>query len=97
MPHYSVKVHVSRDMTLIYVTIFSFLGLLGYVGLRIYYLVPGTVELASNTSVPYSWLVLAAEVAIAMLGFYCRMLTKRQDPDFRGMGRRELEALVQVR
>ena len=96
MAHFSVNVHERMDTALIFVAILSFIALGGYVGIRAAYLAMGFASRASNVSAAYSWVVLAAEVAIAALGFYCRMLTRRQDPEFVGLTDDQTSAMVQV-
>ena len=80
LPHYRVDIKSRQDWLLVAVlaTGYGSLGL--YAGLRMAYLITGrTANLpGSNISVPYSWVALAAEMLLALVGFYSRVLTKKQ-------------------
>jgi hypothetical protein len=95
MPHYGVHVSIVRDYPLILITAMSMLALAAHSGVRVWYLVTGRVR-DINTSVVYSWIVLAAELAIGVLGFYCRMLTLRQRPHFYPLTASTLERIAKV-
>jgi hypothetical protein len=95
MPHFGVHVSVVRDWMLIFIAAITALALAVYVGVRVWYLVTGRVN-EENTYVVYSWIVLAAEVAIGTLGFYCRGLTLRQEPAFYPLTASTLEKVAKV-
>jgi hypothetical protein len=99
IPHYNVSVTVTTSWPHILLTAAAVLCFLGYVGIRIWYLVSGRTAAfsAQNTSVAYSWVVLVAEVAVSVLGFYGSQLYWRQSTTFSEMSADELEALTQVR
>ena len=97
MRHVAAYNIVTRSRMLVFISVLSFLALLLYAGVRVFYIVDGRVGEQENTSVAYSWVVLAAEVAIAGLGFYCRMLTRRSDLRFRELGPEELRERIAVR
>jgi hypothetical protein len=95
MPHYGVYIDVQRDYMLLIIAIAAYLSLALYAGNRAWYLVIGRVrEYGSSTTL--SWVVLTAEVAIRVLGFYCRMLTMRQNPMFYSLSATTLEKIAKV-
>jgi hypothetical protein len=95
MPHYGVYIDVQRDYMLLIIAIAAYLSLALYAGNRAWYLVIGRVrEYGSSTTL--SWVVLTAEVAIGVLGFYCRMLTMRQNPMFYSLSATTLEKIAKV-
>jgi hypothetical protein len=95
MPHYGVHIAVKRDYMLVIIAIVSYISLALYAGNRAWYLVIGRVrEYGSSTAL--SWVTLAAEVAIAVLGFYCRMLTMRQQPMFYSLTAGTLQKVAKV-
>jgi hypothetical protein len=98
LPLYSSTVTVTTSWLHITMTILTVLAFLWYIGLRAYYLLSGKVykfEL-QNVSVPYSWVVLAAEIALTSLGFYGHQAYWRQNVHFKEMSDEEYGDMVEV-
>jgi hypothetical protein len=95
LPHYDVNVSVSTHWDHIFLWTLAMLIWIGYIGIRLYYLLSGkTAQFdGQNTSVVYSYVVLAGEVALGFLGFYGNQCFWRQDVKFTAMDAKKLKHL----
>ena len=72
LPHYTVAVATHTAWAHIVLTVLAAAAFAAYLGVRLWYLTSGrTAALGrQDTSVAYSWVVWAAELALGFLGFY---------------------------
>ena len=94
-----VKIRVNVHWDQVFVWIVSICSLLVYLGLRFWNLLSGkTSSLGQdNVSIPYSWMVLAAETLMGTLGFYLHQNFWKQDVHFSSISDRTLNKITQVR
>ena len=94
-----MRVWVQTSWLHIFMTAVTVAAFVFYIGVRAYYLVSGkTVDLdTQSTSVPYSWVVLVAEVFLSFLGFYGHQTYWKQRTDFSKMSEEDVQQLAHVR
>jgi hypothetical protein len=99
LPHYNVAVKVTTRWDHIFLWLTAVLVFLVYFGVRLYYLVSGkTAQFeAQNTSVVYSYVVLAGETACCILGFYGHQLFWKQGTNFTAMEKATVAKVTDVR
>ena len=101
LPHYNVTIWSRVNWKLVCVLALGFVGLGVYVGVRIWYLVSGrsaALNVATgNVSIWYSWLALVAELVMALVGMYSRLLTKRQTVKFAAVRDNSAWGITKVR
>jgi hypothetical protein len=98
LPLYNASVTVKTSWFHIIMTFLSVLAFLWYIVLRAYYLASGMASKfeSQNVNVPYSWVVLAAEIALTGLGFYGHQVYWRQVVKFTEMSDVERNDMVRV-
>jgi hypothetical protein len=99
LPHYHVKVAVKLSYVHVILTVIAVIAFVMYMGTRLWYLVSGKTSTfdAQFTSVPYSWVVWVAELALGFLGFYGHQTYWKQTCKYTSMAEDELDALYEVR
>jgi hypothetical protein len=98
LPHYKVTIAVTASWLHIFLAVAAVICFLGYIGIRIWYLVSGRTAAfhTQRTSVAYSWVVLVAEVAVSFVGFYGSQNYWKQSTKFVEMSTDDVKALTQV-
>lgn len=98
LPHYRVHVSVKTSWTHIVLTVIAVICFLIYSGTRFWYIISGKTASfgEQTTSVPYSWVVLVAEVALGFLGFYGHQTYWKQTTVYTALTADELEHLTEV-
>jgi hypothetical protein len=99
LPSYDVTVRVSTSWVHVILTALTAIVFVGYLGVRAWYLSSGKTGALKrqDTNVPYSWVVLAAEVGLGFLGFYGHQLYWRQVVTHMEMSEEDAAALIQAR
>ena len=99
LPHLNVDVTVVTRWDHIILTLFAFFVFLGYIGVRLYYLISGITATYTeqNINVPYSYLVLSAEFFLGALGFYGHQMYWKQEVAFSPMDSVTLRSVSEVR
>lgn len=88
--------HTSWDQILVW--LISIVSLAVYLGIRFWYLLTGrTARLGQESvSITYSWVVLAAETLMGVLGFYLHQNFWRQDVEFNNISSKTLDKITHV-
>lgn len=93
-----VKVAVKAHWDHVFVWLLQIISLVVYIGIRGYYLLSGkTAQLGQDgVNIPYSWLVLIAEIGLGCSGVYLRQNFWKQTTDFKEVPPKELEKITKV-
>lgn len=94
-----VKVSIDKHWDHFALWLLSLLGVLAYIGVRVWYLISGrTKKLGQDgVSIPYSWMVLLAEAALSTLGVYLHQNFWKQKVEFSELPDTALEHMHRVR
>jgi hypothetical protein len=92
------KVTVKTHLDHITVWMLSIVSLVIYVSVRGYYLITGKSEALGQEgiNIPYSWLVLIAEIGLGCSGVYLRQNFWKQTTTFFEVPRKELDQIGKV-
>jgi hypothetical protein len=93
-----VQIKVQLQWDQIFVWAVSIISLLGYVGVRYWYLLTGkTAALEQEeVSIIYSWMVLGAETLMGVLGFYMNQKFWKQIVKFSTVTQTTVDKMIQV-
>jgi hypothetical protein len=96
-PHFHVDVTVNTHWDHILLCVLAILIYVVYLSVRMYYLVSGRTASfgAQNTNVVYSYVVLVAETALGLLGFYGNLSFWEQEVQFSAMDTDTLKHISQ--
>ena len=97
-PTVQARVSVKTHWDHIFVWLIQIVSLLTYVGVRAVYLITGqTAALGQESvSIPYSWLVLVAEIGLGLSGVYLRQNFWKQTCEFKEVPPKELAKITKV-
>jgi hypothetical protein len=98
LPQYNASVSVKTSWLHIFLTILALLTFAWYIGVRLWYLTSGKIAdfKIQKVNIPYTWVVLAAELAATGLGFFGHPLYWKQHVKYTKLSDEELDDLVRV-